>query len=256
MANDVRDELPGAGTGKRLLLGPGVEVVQELGAHLDEEQHLRGDAAPRPPGAPVGGVHPHLEVHEARSERRRHPVHHPAVALAVAAGDEGRALGQLVLPAAPVEHELVERGLHHRDRRGQLLEVHQPAPLGVARGQERRRRPAGAPVRVAPRNAPKVHRIEQQRAHVEVGALRGRGDLSGDLGLGAPGRPPDDDRLPGLDEPREGVGERARAKRVVGGDGGVGHGRLLGVGDAKGRPAGTADLERGRDAAQERAGDA
>ena len=241
VAHDVGDELPGAGTGERLLLRPGVEVVQELGAHPDEEQHLGGDAVPGPPGAPVGGVHAHFQMHEARGERGRHPVHDAPVPFAVPAGDEGRAFGEHVLAAAPVEHELVEGGLDHRDRGGQLFEVHEPAPLGIARGQERRGRPAGTAVHIAPRNAAQVHGVEQQGAHVEVGAVRGRRDLLGNLGLRAPGRPPDDDRLAGLDEPREGVGERARAQRVVGGDGrgGTGHGKGSPIGGWTGKRART-----------------
>ena len=86
--------------------------MQQILLILDEEQHLGRDAVGRPPVAPVPGVDPDIEVDEARGKRGRHAVHHAAVGLAVAAGDERRALRQLVLADLAVEDQLVERGLY------------------------------------------------------------------------------------------------------------------------------------------------
>ena len=47
--------------------------------------------------------------------------------------DVGGTLGEPVLAVASVEHELVERGLYHRDRRGRIFEIDEPVPLGVSR---------------------------------------------------------------------------------------------------------------------------
>ena len=68
---------------------------------------------------------------ETRGERRRHAVDDAAVALAVAAGDQRGALGEFVLAAFAVEHELVQGGLHHRQGRGQFLQVDQPASVRI-----------------------------------------------------------------------------------------------------------------------------
>ena len=68
---------------------------------------------------------------------------------------------------------------------------------------------------VAPGDAAQVHGVEQQRPHVDVLAVRGRGDLLGDLAFGGPGRSPDNGRLAGLDQEGERLGEIARAERVV-----------------------------------------
>ena len=67
--------------------------MQERRFELHEEQHLGGDSVGRTPGAPVLGVDADLEVDEARRQRGRHSVDHPAVALAVAAGDKRRPIG-------------------------------------------------------------------------------------------------------------------------------------------------------------------
>ena len=216
------------------------------------------------------GVDLDLEVDEARSQGRRHAVGDAAVALAVAAGDERGALGELVLAALTIENELVQRGLDHGRRGRELLEVDEEPLVGVRGGQERRGRPAGAlveqlgdrlvalddgghvggdalvaallqddldqhalqHVQRAPGDAAQIHGVEQQCAHVDVEAPEGRGDLPDDVALGGAGRAPDHDRLPGFDKDLEGGGELARPKRVVGGDGvGVGHGRLLNAGE-------------------------
>ena len=95
------------------------------------------------PGAPVGRIHADLEMDEARSQRCRHAVGNAAVALPVAAGDQRRALGQLVLADLAVEHQLIERRLHHWHRRRQFLEVDEPAAGIVGGRQEGRGRPAG-----------------------------------------------------------------------------------------------------------------
>ena len=217
--DDAAGELPGPGAGEGALLRRGVEIVQKLRPQLDEEQHLRGDARPRAPGAPVLRVHPDLQVHEARGQRGGHAVDHAAVALAVAAGDQRGPLGQFVFPHRAVEHQLVQRRLHHGRRRGQFLEVDQPA-AGVVRGrQEGRRRPAGAAVAVAPGDAAQVHRVEQQGADIHIPAPGASRHLLGDLGFGGAGRPPDDAGLARLDQQRQGRGEFGRAQGVVRGQG-------------------------------------
>ena len=135
--------------------------------------------------------------------------------------------GRLVLAAAPVEYELVQGRLDHGHGRGQLLQVDEPAPVHIGRRQEGRGRPAGAVGGVAPWDAAQIDGIEQQGADVDVLAARIGGDLLGDPGLGASGRPPDDGRLAGLDQQGQGPGELARAQGIVGGDGGgIGHGSL------------------------------
>ena len=168
---------------------------------------------------------------EARCERGRHAVHHPAVGFAVAAGDQRGALGEFVFPDLAVEHQLIKRRLHHRHRRRQLLQVDEPA-AGIVRGwQEGGRRPAGAGGAVAPRDAAQVHGVEEERPE-DVDILPGGvgGDLLGDGALGAARSSPQDHRLAGLDQEREGGGELARAERVVGGDGvGIGHGQDSGI---------------------------
>ena len=164
---------------------------------------------------------------EARGERRRHAVDDAAVALAVAAGDQRGALGEFVLAAFAVEHELVQGRLHHRQSRGQFLQIDQPASVRVRRRQEGRRRPAGAVGAVAPRDAAQIDRVQQQGADIDILAAGLRRDLLGDLTLGASWGSPDHHRLAGFDQQRQGAGEFARAQRVIGGDGiGLGHGML------------------------------
>ncbi len=145
---------------------------------------------------------------------------HAAVALAVAAGDQRGALGQFVLAHLAVEHQLVECRLHHRHGGRQFLQVDEPAAGVVRRRQEGGRRPAGAPVRIAPRDAAQVHRIEQQRAYVDIAARALGGGLLRERALGAARRAPQDAGLARLDQQRQ--GRRKLAQRVVGGNG-VGH---------------------------------
>ena len=166
---------------------------------------------------------------ETRGERRRHAVDDAPVALTVAAGDQRGALGEFVLAAFAVEHELVQGRLHHRQSRGQFLQVDQPAAVRVRRRQEGRRRPARAVGAVAPRDAAQIDRVQQQGADIDILAAGLRRNLLGDLTFGAPWGTPDHYRLAGLDQQRQGAGEFARAQRVIGGDGiGVGHGMLQG----------------------------
>ena len=164
---------------------------------------------------------------EARGERRRHAVDNAAVALAVAAGDQRGAFGEFVLAAFAVEHELVQGGLHHRQGRGQFLQVDQPASVRVRRRQESGRRPAGAVGAVAPRDAAQIDRVQQQGADIDIFTAGLRRDLLSDLTLGAPWSSPYNHRLSGFDQQRQGAGEFARAQRIIGGDGiGLGHGML------------------------------
>ena len=164
---------------------------------------------------------------EARGERCGHAVDDAAVALAVAAGDQRGALGEFVLAAFAVEHELKQGGLHHWQGRGQFLQVDQPASVRVRGRQESRRRPAGAVGAVAPRDAAQIDRVQQQGADIDILAAGLRRDLLGDLTLGAPWGTPDHHRLAGFDQQRQGPGEFARTERVIGGDGiGLGHGML------------------------------
>ena len=224
--HDVGSHLPRPRATKSLLARLGIEPVQHVGAHLDVEQDLGCDSVRRPPGEPVLGIDPDLQMDEARCQRRRHAMHDASVRLPVTAGDQRGAVGQLVFADLAVEHELIQGGLHHRHRRRQLFEVDEPA-AGIVRGrQEGRRRPAGAAVRVAPRDAAQVDGVEQQRPDVDILAAGIGGDLLGDHRFCSAGRSPYQGRLAGLDQECEGGGEFARAQRVVGGDGvGVGHRR-------------------------------
>ena len=225
--HDVRDHLPCPRTRESLLRRLGVEGMQQLGPHRHEEKDLRSDSIRRTPGAPVRRIDPDLQMDEARGQRRRHAVDNAAVALAVAAGDQRGALWEFVLAAFAVEHELIQRGLHHRQGRGQFLQVDQPASVRVRGRQESRRRPAGAVGAVAPRDAAQIDRVQQQGADIDILAAGLRRDLLGDLTLGAPWGAPDHHRLAGFDQQRQGAGEFARAQRVIGGDGiGLGHGML------------------------------
>ena len=141
-----------------------------------------------------------------------------------AAGDQRRALGQLVFADLAVEHQLIERRLHHRHRRRQLFQVDEPGAGIVGGRQEGRRRPAGAVGAVAPRDAAEIDGVEQERPDVDILAAGIGGDLLGDHRFCRAGRSPYQGRLAGLDQKREGGGEFARAQRIVGGNG-VGHRR-------------------------------
>ena len=105
--------------------------MQQLGAHRHEEKNLRSDSIRRTPGAPVRRIYPDLQMDETRGERRRHAVDDAPVALTVAAGDQRGALGEFVLAAFAVEHELIQGGLHHRQGRGQFLQIDQPASVRI-----------------------------------------------------------------------------------------------------------------------------
>ena len=166
-------------------------------------------------------------MNEARCQRCRHAVGDAAIAFAVAAGDQRRAFGQLVLAAFAVEHQLIKSGLDHGQGGGQLFQVDEPAAGIVRWRQEGGRRPAGAVGAVAPGDAAQVDGIEQQRADVDVFAAGGGCDLLGDVRFGAAGRGPHHGRLAGLHQQGQGLGKLARAQRVVGGDGiAVGHNGL------------------------------
>ena len=167
-------------------------------------------------------------------------MNHAAVALAVAAGDERRALGELVFADLAFERELIERRLHHRDAGGQLFEVDEPEAGVVGRRQEHRRRPAGAVGGVAPGDAAQIDGVEQERPDVDIFAAAVCRDLLRDHRFGAAGRPPDHGRLAGFDQEGEGRGELARAERVVRGNGcGLGHGQDSGMaGRRRGHPPG------------------
>ena len=204
--------------------------MQERRLELHEEQHFRSDSVGRAPGQPVLGIDADLEVDEARGERGRHAVDHAAVALAVAAGDERRALGQLVLADLAFERELIKRGLYHRHAGRQLFEVDEPEAGVAGRRQEHRRRPAGAVGGVAPGDAAQVHGVEQECPDVDIFAATVCRDLLRDHRFCRAGRPPDHSRLAGLDQEGEGRGELARAERVVRGNGcGLGHGQDSGM---------------------------
>ena len=238
--HDVGSYLPATGRGEGFGGGLGIELVQQLGPHLDEEQDLRGDSVRRAPDQPVLDVRPELEVDEAVGERRRHAVDDAAVVLAVAAGDDRGALGERVLAALALQGELVERGLDHGHAGGQLLQVEEPARRAVGGRQERGRRPPRAAVLVAPGDAPEIDGIEEERPDVDVAVAVLVGHLLRDLALAAAGRTPDDHGLPGLRARRlEGFGELGGADRVVGGYGvGIGHGRLRIAGRGRGHPPG------------------
>ena len=93
---------------------------------------------------------------------------HAAIALAVAAGDERRALGELVLADLAFEGELVKRRLYHRHAGRQLFEVDEPEAGVVGRRQEHRRRPAGAVGGVTPGDAAQIDGVEQERPDVDI----------------------------------------------------------------------------------------
>ena len=224
--HDVAGEMPRARARESLLLRLRIELVQECRFELHEEQHFGGDSVGRAPGAPVLGIDADLEVDEARGERGRHAVDHAAVALAVAAGDERRALGELVFADLAFERELIKSGLYHRHAGRQLFEVDEPEAGVVGRRQEHRRRPAGAVGGVAPGDAAQIDGIEQERPDVDILAAAVRRDLLGDHRFCRARGAPDHGRLAGFDEKGEGRGELARAERVVRGNGcGLGHGQ-------------------------------
>ena len=93
----------GLGHGKAFSVDWGVEGVQQLEGHLDEEKYIGRDVVA---GAPVSGIDADFQVDD-------------AAGLAVAAGDQ-RGAGKFVLAAAPVEDELIQGGLAHRHGRGQF----------------------------------------------------------------------------------------------------------------------------------------
>ena len=78
---DVAGKLPAPRAWEGMLLGLGVEPVQQLRLVFDEEQHFGSDAVRGRPGAPVPGVDPDLQMDETVGERRRHAVHDATVVL-------------------------------------------------------------------------------------------------------------------------------------------------------------------------------
>ena len=180
-----------------------------------------------------------------------------AVRIAVAAGDDRSAVGQFVFTDLAVEDELVKRGLDHGNRGGEFFEVDQEAIVGVGGRQKGGGRPLGAlikelgdgcvslnergdvggEVRVgevldddlgdhvlqdihrAPGYAAQVDGVEQERADVDVDAVKDGCYLLCDLAFGGAGRAPDDAGLARLDQYGEGLSKFAGAKGVVGGDG-------------------------------------
>ena len=227
MLQDVGNEAPGTRAGKGGLPRLGVELMQELWPELDEENYLGRDSVDRSPAAPVHRIDADLQMNEARCEGCRHAVGDAAIAFAVAAGDQRRAFGQLVLAAFAVEHQLIKGGLDHGQGGGQLFQVDEPTAGIVRRRQEGGRRPAGAVGAIAPGDAAQVDGIEQQRADVDVFAAGGGRDLLGDVRFCAAGRTPHHGRLAGFHQQSQDVGKLARSQRVVGRDGvGVGHWEL------------------------------
>ena len=178
---DVGNEAPGARASKGGLPRLGVELMQELWPELDEENYLGRDSVDHSPAAPVRRIDADLQVNEARCERCRHAVGDAAIAFAVAAGDQRRAFGQLVLAAFAVEHQLIEGGLDHGQGGGQLFQVDEPAARIVRWRQEGGRRPSGAVGAVTPGDAAQADGIEQQRADADVFAAGGGRDLLGDV---------------------------------------------------------------------------
>ena len=141
-----------------------------------------------------------------------------AVRLTVAAGNERRSLGQLVLADLAVETNWYRAACTIGTAEGSSSRLMSQRPVSSDGGRKAGGRPACAVVGVAPGDAAEIHGVEQQRPDVDVPAVRGRGDLLGDLALGGSGRSPDNHRLAGLDQEGEDRGELARAERVVRGD--------------------------------------
>ena len=185
--------------------------MNEAGLVIQEEEDLRRDAVRRAPGQPGLGDDSDFEMDEAITERRRHVVHHAAVGLAVAAGNHRGTLGEFAFDDMPVEDELVQGRLDHRDLGRQFCEVDEPAPGVVGRRQEGRRRPEGAIGAVAPEDTPQVDRAEKERPEVDVLAVGGRRDLFGDNRFSCPRRALDNRRLAGFDQEGEQGAELARA---------------------------------------------
>ena len=212
------------GDAKGLVAGSRIEVVQQVGAHLDEEKHFRGDAVAGGPGAPVVVVNADFEVDEAVCERGRHAVHDGAVLFAVAAGDDRGAFGELVFAELAFQAKLVQRGLDHGDAGREFFQVEEEAACVVGGREEDGGRPAGPAFGIAPGDAAQVDGIEEQGSDVDIDAVQCGGDLAGHLALGAAGRAPDQSGLARVNQEGEDLGEFGGAKRVVGRDGlGIGH---------------------------------
>ena len=135
LVDDVGGVLPCPGTGEGRLARLGIEPVQHVRAHLDVEEDLGSDAVGGGPGAPVLGVDLDLDVDEARRERRGHAVGDAAVRVAVAAGHDRGAFGELVLAAPAVADELEHGRLDHGDAGGELFQVDQ-VEVGAGRGRQ------------------------------------------------------------------------------------------------------------------------
>ena len=166
-------------------------------------------------------------MNEARCERCRHTVGDAAIAFAVAAGDQRRAFGQLVLAAFAVEHQLIKSGLDHGQGEGSSsrLMSQRPGSSDGGRKEGDAQRVRSAPSRQGmPRRSTG---IEQQCADVDVFAAGGGRDLLSDVRFGAAGRSPDHSRLARFHQQSHRIGKLVRSQRVVGGDGiGVGHWEL------------------------------
>ena len=167
------------------------------------------------PGQQVLSIDADLQVDEARGERARHAVEQAAIALAVAAGDERRALEERVFADLAFERELEKRRLYHRYAGRQLFEVDEPEADVVGRQQKHRGRHCVWSAASQPGDAAESHGVEQKRPDLDILAAAVRGGLLRDHRFGGARGTPDHRRLTDLDEEDEGRGELARAERVV-----------------------------------------
>ena len=133
---------------------------------------------------------------ETVGQRARHARRDGAVALAVAGGEHGPAVGQAVFAEGAIEHQLVAGGL---DQRRGGVEFVEEQDAGAVLGQEGRGGPGGLAVLHGGQPA-QIDRVEQDGADIDQADAQRRRDLRHDLGFADAGSAPQEGRLLDLRE--------------------------------------------------------
>ena len=170
--------------------------MQQARPEAQKGLDLLADAVVTGPVQPVVDMAFHIQMHHAVGQGRRHAVGHGPVALAVARGHHGPAVGQAVLAHAPVEDELVAGGLYQRGRGVEFVQE-EDAFLRVLRmGQEFRHAPGGDALIADAGQSAQVHRVQQHGAQVVELAALAAGHVGHQPALAYTGRPPEEHGLP------------------------------------------------------------
>ena len=172
---------PCAGRGERLVGLGRVERGDECRPELEEGSEDGMHPVVQRPLDPSLGIHLDLDVREAVGQRRRHPVGHTPVGLAVTCGNHPHVGLQHVLTHAPVVDELVGNSRHAGRRRVDLVEEqhdHAIVREGMVadEGQGARCVPDGEAV-LRYGDAAQVHAVVLRQANVHQFRVVGHGQL-------------------------------------------------------------------------------